>query len=155
MTRSQRLDPLMRLMQRRQDDAARDVAERDRALAEQEARLDLLRRYADEYAATPAGNMTISPTLLANRLAFRDKLNAAVVQQSGVVDHSRQTCEVERTRLMLASRDTKVLEQLKASYRAEETRAADARVQRELDDLGARRVRVARADAADDGGDAS
>jgi flagellar FliJ protein len=42
---------------------------------------------------------------------------------------------------MLASRDTKVLGQLADSYRAQESRVAEQRVQRELDDLGARRVR--------------
>ena len=46
MTRSQRLDPLLRVKQQRQDDVAREVAERDRTLAEQEQRLDALRRYA-------------------------------------------------------------------------------------------------------------
>ena len=38
MTRSQRLDPLLRVVQQRQDDAARQLAERDRAQAEQEQR---------------------------------------------------------------------------------------------------------------------
>lgn len=143
MTRSQRLDPLLRIRQQRQDDVAREVAERDRALAEQEQRLELLRRYADEYAAPPSPSATIAPALLANRLAFREKLQAAVAQQSGIVDRTRESCEVERTRLMLASRDTKVLEQLAASYRADETRAAEQRTQRELDDLGGRRARAA------------
>ena len=142
MTRSQRLDPLLRIRQQHQDAAAREVAERDRALAEQQARLDALRRYADEYAAPPA-NPTIAPALLANRLAFREKLNEAVQQQTSIVDSSRRSVEAERTRLMLASRDTKVLEQLAASYRAEEGRVADQRVQRELDDVGARRARAA------------
>jgi flagellar FliJ protein len=149
MTRSQRLDPLLRIKQQRQDDAAREVAERERAAAEQQARLDTLRRYADEYAVTPAGNTTIAPALLANRIAFREKLNAAVQQQAGIVDSSRQNVEVERARLMLASRDTKVLEQLKASYRAEENRVADQRDQRELDDLGGRRARAAQVAAGD------
>jgi flagellar FliJ protein len=143
MTRSQRLDPLLRIKQQRQDDAAREVAERERAAAEQQARLDMLRRYAEEYAVTPAGNTTIAPALLANRLAFREKLDAAVQQQAGIVDSSRHNVEVERARLMLASRDAKVLEQLAASYRAEEGRVAEQRVQRELDDLGARRARPA------------
>ncbi|RPE80860.1 flagellar export protein FliJ [Vulcaniibacterium tengchongense] len=141
MTRSQRLDPLLRVAQQRQDDAAREVAERDRALAEQEARLDALRRYAEEYAAPPSGG-TIAPALLANRLAFRAKLETAVEQQSRIVDNSRRHRDVERARLLLASRDTKVLEQLAGSYRAQETRVAEQRVQRELDDLGARRVRA-------------
>ena len=47
--RSQRLDPLLKVMQQRQDTAARDVAERDRALLEQQERLESLRRYAEEY----------------------------------------------------------------------------------------------------------
>jgi flagellar FliJ protein len=142
MTRSERLDPLLRVVQQRQDAAAREVAERDRTLAEQEARLEALRRYAEEYATTPAST-TIAPALLANRLAFRAKLETAVVQQSRIVDSSRQHCDVERARLMLASRDTKVMEQLAGSYRAQESRVDEQRVQRELDDLGARRVRQA------------
>lgn len=142
MTRSQRLDPILRIKQERQDAAAREVAEKDRALTEQQQRLELLRRYADEYAAPPA-NATIAPALLANRLAFREKLAAAVQQQATIVDHSRERAELERARLMLASRDAKVLQQLAASYRADEARAADQRVQRELDDIGGRRARAA------------
>lgn len=138
MTRSQRLDPLLNLMQQRQDAAAREVAERDRQLAEQEQRLDALRRYAEEYAITP-NEATIAPALLANRIAFRAKLETAVDQQTRIVDSSRQNRDVERTRLMLASRDNKVLEKLADSYRAQESRVAEQRVQRELDDLGGRR----------------
>lgn len=141
MTRSQRLDPLLRVKQQHQDDAAREVAQRDRALAEQEQRLDALRRYAAEYSA-PTANIT-NPALLANRLAFRERLDAAVTQQSRVVDDSRQHCDIERTRLLLASRETHVLEKLSASYRSEESRASEQRVQRELDDIGARRTRAA------------
>jgi len=149
MTRSQRLDPLMRIARERQDDAARGLAERDRALAEQKLRLEALERYAAEYAAPPQAATTIAPALLANRLAFRAKLDAAVAQQARIVDDSHQRTEVERARLLLASRDAKVLDQLAASYRAEETRAAEQRVQRELDDLGARRVRASQAGAND------
>lgn len=142
--RSRRLDPLLQVMQQRQDTAAREVAERDRVLAEQEQRLDALRRYAEEYAAAPA-NASIAPALLVNRIAFRERLNAAVVQQAGIVDHNRQLSDVERARLLLASRETKVLEKLADSYRAQETRAAEQRVQRELDDLGGRRALAAQA----------
>lgn len=135
--RSRRLDPLLKVVQQRQDAAARDLADRDRVLAEQQERLDALRRYAEEYAAPPVA--TTTPALLVNRLAFRERLNAAVVQQAGIVDHNRQLSDVERMRLMLASKETKVLEQLSNSYRAQEVRQADQRVQRELDDLGGRR----------------
>src|SRR6478752_7827918 len=128
--RSRRLDPLLKVVQQRQDEAAREVADRDRVLAEQQERLEALRRYAEEYAVAPSA--TTTPALLVNRIAFRERLNAAVVQQAGIVDHSKQLSDVERMRLMLASRETKVLEQLSNSYRAQETREADQRVQREL-----------------------
>jgi flagellar FliJ protein len=144
MTRSQRLDPLMRIARERQDDAARGLAERDRTLTEHTQRLESLQRYAAEYAAAPADATTIAPALLANRLAFRAKLDAAVEQQARIVDDSRQRADVERARLLLASRDAKVLDQLAASYRAEEARVVEQREQRELDDIGARRAGAAR-----------
>ena len=83
-----------------------------------------------------------SPAQLANRRAFLDRLQSAVEQQSRTVDNSRQTVEIERGRLLLASRDKQVLEQLAASYRAQERQVDERRSQRELDDLGARRVRL-------------
>jgi flagellar FliJ protein len=141
---SRRLDPLLKVVQQRQDSAAREVADRDRVLAEQQERLEALRRYAEEDAVAPPS--TTTPALLVNRLAFRERLNAAVVQQAGIVDQNRQLSDVERMRLMLASRETKVLEQLSNSYRARETREADQRVQRELDDLGSRRRSTGLAD---------
>ncbi|MGY0799314.1 flagellar export protein FliJ [Lysobacter sp. A286] len=141
--RSQRLDPLLKVKQRRQDDVAREVAERDRAVVEQQARLDALRRYALEYAV-PGGSSLTSPALLANRLAFRERLDTAIAQQSRVVSDTRQQSDVERARLLLASRETHVLEKLSASYRAEESRTVEQRSQREMDDLGARRVSSSR-----------
>lgn len=137
MTRSQRLDPLLKIRQRKQDEAAQLVAERERAHAEQQQRLEALRQYAAEYSAPVAA--TLHPALLANRIAFREKLDAAVTQQARVVASSQQHCDVERARLLLASRDALVLEKLKASYQMDEARAADKRVQRELDDIAGRR----------------
>lgn len=146
--RSQRLDPLLRIKQRHQDEVAQQVAARDAALAEQEARLAALQRYASEYQLQPVQGGVINPALLANRIAFQDKLHQAVEQQSRIVDRTREATEVERARLMIASREKHVLEKLKASYRADEARVADARVQKELDDLGGRRARASGGDAA-------
>ncbi|KPN17374.1 flagellar export protein FliJ [Luteimonas terrae] len=139
--RSQRLDPLIKVVQQRQDEAARRVAEREKVVREQQDRLEALRRYADEYAASP-GTASISPALLVNRMAFRERLNAAVVQQAGIVDHSRQVSDVERARLLIASRETLVLEKLADSYRAQEAKVEQAKAQRELDEIGGRRARA-------------
>ncbi|WP_133501820.1 flagellar export protein FliJ [Cognatilysobacter terrigena] len=137
--RSQRLDPIIQIKQRQQDEVAQQVAAREAAHAEQKARLDALQRYAAEYSATPEQGAMLNPALLANRVAFQSKLQQAVAQQMQIVDRSREATEVERARLMLASRETHVLEKLAASYRAEESRVADKRSQKELDDLAGRR----------------
>lgn len=141
--RSQRLDPLLKVKQRHQDEVAQQVAARDAALLEQQQRLEALQRYASEYQLQPLQGGIINPALLANRLAFQEKLQQAVQQQSQIVDRSREATEVERTRLMLASREKHVLEKLAASYRADEAKVADARVQKELDDIGGRLARAA------------
>jgi len=141
MMQSRRFDPLLRRAQEHEDTVARELAERQRAHELQESRLAELRRYADEYAS---GQMAaISPAQLANRRAFLDRLESAVQQQSRTVDDSRDRLEAERARLLLASRDKQVLEQLAASYRAQERKVDERRSQREMDDLGARRVRAA------------
>ena len=141
MMQSRRFDPLLRRAQDHEDAVARELAERQRAHEMQESRLAELRRYAEEYASSQMA--AISPAQLANRRAFLDRLESAVEQQSRTVDSSRERLEAERTRLLLASRDKQVLEQLAASYRVQEKLIVDRRDQREMDDVGARRARLA------------
>ncbi len=147
MTPSKRLAPLLKRAQEKEDSAARDLAERQRSLDTHVSRLDELRRYADDYAN--AQMAATSPAQLMNRRAFLDRLDSAVQQQSQTVDSNRERVDAERARLLLASRDKQVLEQLAASYRAQENQVAERRIQREMDDLGARRIRKLSADDGD------
>ncbi|MGS1079420.1 flagellar export protein FliJ [Pseudoxanthomonas beigongshangi] len=148
MMQSRRIDPLLRRAQEKEDAVARDLAERQRTLAMHESRLEELRRYADEYAGSQMA--ATSPAQLANRRAFLDRLDNAVQQQAQTVDRSRASVDIERDRLLLASRDKQVLEQLAASYRVQEHQVVERRNQREMDDLGARRARLAATAAAEE-----
>jgi flagellar FliJ protein len=150
MMQSKRFDPLLKRAQDHEDEVARDLAERQRSLDTHVSRLDELRRYADEYAG--AQMAATSPAQLMNRRAFLDRLDSAVAQQRQTVDNNREKVEAERARLILASRDKQVLEQLAASYRAQEKVVTDRRDQREMDDLGARRSRQAQREDNDNGG---
>ncbi len=150
MMQSKRIDPLLQRAQQHQDEAAHDLAERQRALETHVSRLDELRRYAEEYAIGQLA--ATSAAALNNRRAFLDRLDSAVQQQAQTVDSNRAKVEIERGRLLLASREKQVLEQLAASYRAQEKQVTDRRDQREMDDLGARRVRCRSQDDADEGG---
>ncbi|MCS4280219.1 flagellar FliJ protein [Stenotrophomonas rhizophila] len=150
MMQSKRFDPLLKRAQDHEDEVARDLAERQRSLDTHVSRLDELRRYADEYAG--AQMAATSPAQLMNRRAFLDRLDSAVAQQRQTVDNNREKVEAERARLILASRDKQVLEQLAASYRAQEKVVTDRRDQREMDDLGARRSRQAQREDSENGG---
>ncbi|WP_269791829.1 flagellar export protein FliJ [Stenotrophomonas sp. Iso1] len=145
MSPSRRMDPLLRHAQDRQDEVAKELAERQQALDVHQSRLSELRQYAEEYAN--AQMSTTSAAQLLNRRAFLDRLDNAVEAQSKTVDSNRERVDAERARLLLASRDKQVLEQLAASYRAQEKKAEDRRDQREMDEIGARRVRLAQAAA--------
>lgn len=134
---AKRLVPIQRLAQKREDDQARQLAEQQKTLETQEQRLQELRRYVAEYAAIPSAS-TLTPALLSNRRAFVEKLDTAVQQQSKQVDKARGTCDVERARLLLASREVSVLDKLAASYQAQERKDAEKRSQKELDDHAAR-----------------
>ncbi|WDS36833.1 flagellar export protein FliJ [Pseudoxanthomonas sp.] len=151
MMQSKRIDPLLQRAQQHEDEAARTLAERQRALTTHESRLEELRQYAEEYANSQMAATSLAQ--LANRRAFLDRLDSAVQQQSQTVDRNRENVEMERSRLLLASRDKQVLEQLAASYRAQERKVDDRRIQREMDDLGARGARLAKAAAESDNGD--
>lgn len=149
MMQSKRFDPLLKRAQDHEDEVARDLAERQRSLDTHVSRLDELRRYADEYAG--AQMAATSPAQLMNRRAFLDRLDSAVAQQRQTVDNNREKVEAERARLILASRDKQVLEQLAASYRAQEKVVTDRRDQREMDDIGARRSQLAKKEHSDGG----
>ena len=149
MIQSKRIDPLLKRAQDHADEVARDLAERQRMLDTHLSRLDELRRYAEEYAS--AQMAATSPAQLMNRRAFLDRLDSAVAQQRQTVDTNREKVEAERARLVLASRDKQVLEQLAASYRAQEKVLTDRRDQREMDDIGARRSRQAQTEDQDEG----
>ncbi|MGQ5300072.1 flagellar export protein FliJ [Xanthomonas arboricola] len=144
MMQSKRIDPLLRRAQEQEDKVARDLAERQRALDTHQSRLEELRRYAEEYANSHMAGT--SAAALTNRRAFLDRLDSAVLQQAQTVETNRNKVEAERTRLLLASREKQVLEQLAASYRAQENKVVERRDQREMDDLGARRSRLARSE---------
>lgn len=131
-----RLHPLIRIAEEREAVVARELAERRRALESQEQRLAELKSYAEEYAQPGVG--VSNPAMLANRLAFRNQVDNAVLNQNKAVEQFRNHCEVETARLLIASRETKVLEKLAASYRRKEAQEAGRREQRELDEIAAR-----------------
>ncbi len=136
MSSTRRMVPLLRRAQDKQDSVARQLAERQRALDTHAQRLQDLRQYAEDYLHSPLPATSVSQ--LINRRAFLDRLDTAVKLQQQTVERNQLHVDAERQRLLAASRDRQVLEQLQQRYRAQEQLQADRRDQRVLDDLGAR-----------------
>ena len=135
---SKRLDPLIKRAEKREDTLAKELARKVQAHQQQEQRLGDLERFRGEYEAPPAPGSAVSPSQLVNRAAFLAKIDDAVTTQQKHLATSEETLAIERTRLLLASRDKLVLEKLAASYRGAERKAQERRDQTVLDDLGAR-----------------
>ena len=139
MSSSRRMQPLLRRAQDKQDAVARQLAERQQALDTHARRLDDLRQYANEYLHSPLPATSVGQLL--NRRAFLDRLDSAVALQAQTVQRNQAHVDAERGRLLAASRDRQVLEQLQQRYREQEQARSNRQEQRVLDDLGARLCR--------------
>ena len=138
---AKRLDPLIRRAEGREDALAKELAKKVQTHQQQEQRLGDLERFRGEYEAPPTPGAAVSPSQLLNRAAFLAKIDEAVSTQQKHLASSEEALAIERTRLLLASRDKLVLEKLAASYRAAEKEVQERNDQRVLDDLGARNHR--------------
>lgn len=140
-----RIDPLIRRAEERRDAVAREFARRNQLVAQHEQRLGDLLRFTEEYAHLPQG-ASINPAQLANREAFRAKLGDAVTAQRGQVEQVRSQAELERVRLGMAARETKVYQKLADRYREEIRDEHARREQKALDEHALRRPRQAQGD---------
>lgn len=131
-----RLDPLLRRAEERKTQCTLELAERRRTLDNHIERLNELKRYTQNYAHPAPGALV--PALLANHLAFRARIEGALGAQNQTVEQVRSHCEVEVARLLLASRESKILERLAVSYRNLELRVEQRRDQHELDEIANR-----------------
>jgi len=130
---TRRLKPIQRVAQGHENDRAREFAEQRKTLQTHEQRLEELRGFAADYASDAEGK-SVNAALFANRRAFVAKLDSAVSQQVTRVEKARAHCDVDRARLLLASREVAVMDRLAASYQARERKQIEHRDQRDLDE---------------------
>lgn len=131
-----RITPLLDLARNRENEVALVLNAKTNDLTAHEQRLRELQSYAEEYG--PPSEGITHPFLLLNRLAFRERIDNALAEVVRSVASHRENCDMERARLMLASRNTKVLENLAASYHQEELRNERKKEQAEMDEVAMR-----------------
>jgi len=135
--RSDRLKPVRKLADKGQQDASRELGRSQQALSEQEARLEQLQNYREEYRQMfeGEGRRAIDPRRLRDERAFLSRLDDVIRQQQQVVENNMAEYERQREGWMEARTRVNALDRVSERYRSREAREGDKREQRELDDL--------------------
>jgi flagellar FliJ protein len=141
MNRAQRLQPVRRVALSREQEAARELDRARRLLDEQQARLAELNAYRDEYAAgfLAAGSRGMGVAALRGYQAFLGQLDAAIAQQSTLVEQADALFRQRRQAWSAHHSKTRALDKALERAHDEERRAADRREQKDLDERSLRR----------------
>lgn len=138
MTKSERLQPVVDVAASRERDAAARLAEAQRLVAREAARLAELEAYRAEYARL-ARERTLPAERLGQTRAFLANLNRAIAQQAERVRAAEQR-QAERRQTWMALRTrSAALEKVSERYAREEAADAARREQRDADERLQRR----------------
>ncbi|MCP1726440.1 flagellar FliJ protein [Natronospira proteinivora] len=135
--RSERLKPVRKLADKGQQDASRELGHSQQALSEQEARLEQLENYREEYRQMfeGEGDRAIDPRRLRDERAFLSRLDEVIRQQQQVVENNMAEYERQREGWLQARTRVNALDRVSDRYRSHEARESDKQEQREMDDL--------------------
>lgn len=134
--KSQRMAPVARFTEHKQQDAARALSHAQQMLQAQEARLRDLRQYRDEYARQfhTTGMGGISARQMHDYRGFLATLDQVIEQTKLQIERLQAEYE-DRKRQWLAARNrTKAIDTVVDRYRAEEQYQEERQLQKEQDD---------------------
>lgn len=137
--RSERLKPVQKLADMGESEASRDLGRSQQALSEQEARLEQLRQYREEYRGMFEGERAVDPRRLRDERAFLARLDDVIRQQEEVVRSNMEAYERQREGWIEARSRVNALDRAAERYRATESRDRDRREQKEQDEQAQRR----------------
>lgn len=141
MKKSDRLQPVQRLSESREQDAAKALGDSNRAVSEQEQRLADLESYREEYARyyQQRGEAGVTAAKLMELQRFLHNLNKAIEQQQQVVAMAREHSEQSKQQWNTARGKRQALGKVAERYREEEQRNAARQEQKENDEHAQRK----------------
>ena len=136
MTKSQRLQPLVKVAESNEQKAAKVMAEAVALLNQHRNRLESLRQYRDDYVRrfAEAGAAGMPASQLIDYRAFISRLDNAIRDQEKIIDQHVQVVEDKKRVWLLTRSRTQSIDKAVDRFRRQEQRASDKREQRELDD---------------------
>jgi flagellar FliJ protein len=140
MTRSKRLQPVQRITEAREKEAARVLGECQQQLHQLQQQLGELGRYREEYRNhyQQHGSAGFSAQKLQQLQHFLTKLDQSIAQQHQVILHAEARCE-EKKRLWFQARGrTQALDKVSEHYQEDERLQQNKREQKENDEFAQR-----------------
>jgi flagellar protein FliJ len=136
MTKSKRMQPVARVADQRERQAAVEMAEFRRFLDAQQAKLDELNTYRNDYARhfEQAGRGGMDAARMADYRRILARLNDAIAYQEKRLISLHSDYEQVRRRWTDTRTRAAALDKVMERYRSDERRAEDRREQGELDE---------------------
>lgn len=143
MTKSQRMKPVLRIAEMREQTAAKDLATSQRYLQEQQARLAELQQYQADYTKDfhTQGSVGISAARFQELQRFLASLSQAIEQQQQLIAHVTQVCEQKKRIWQQAYGKSQSLDKVVQRYFEQEQYTQDKRDQKETDEVAQQSVR--------------
>ncbi len=140
MKKSERMDSVLKLADKAEQQAAERFAASQRNANKQRRKLDELKQYYHEYsAASSAAGAGLDLRRLQETRQFMSKLATAIGMQQEQVDKAERNMQGERQQWMSTRQRSMSLEKLTERYQQSEAQEADRREQFVADDMAAQR----------------
>lgn len=137
MKKSKRMQILVDIAKRKEDDVAKMVANEQTRLQQDQFKLQELKDYAEQYDQQ-RNLIGLSPYLTTNYQHFVDRLQQAIKQQEAQVNRSQQSVNMAMKRWQEARAKTQGMDWLKDKSVAEEVAAEDRQDQKQIDEFANR-----------------
>jgi len=136
MKRSQRLEPVVKVAENREQQAARDLGDSQLAFTQAEQRLDELKNYREEYIQRfhTNGAVGMSAVQMGDYRLFLSNLSRAIEQQVELVKQAASVVEQQREQWFTRRGKVKMLDNVVSRFQADEQRIVDRKEQLEQDE---------------------
>jgi len=140
MKKSQRLEPVAKVAESREQQAARALGQAQALLNQAEQRLAELKNYKEEYLRRfhTQGSRGMNAAQMEDYRRFLGKLDIAIGQQQQAVDQAANRVETQRQHWFERRGKTRALDKVVERYQADEQRRADLMEQSEQDERAQR-----------------
>ncbi|MCW8943499.1 MAG: flagellar export protein FliJ [Sedimenticola sp.] len=140
MVPSKRFQPVKRVAESRENDAARELGHSQKRMRDQEAKLDDLRRYHQEYLERfeATARQGMSANQMQEYRVFLEKLDVAIREQEKVVLASKSECVSRKEQWKEKRVRTQALGKVMDRFKSAELKVEEKREQDETDDRSQR-----------------